>query len=178
MISRREVLAATATLPFARPAGAQGSAPQAPAPQGSAPDWDAGPLAHLLPGVSADQILIKASFHQAPAAAPELLVGTTRIQGRQGDSAGLFWQFRATGLRPGTAHRLTLQDGQGRPLAEPWDLSTFPAPDQAVPRLRLLFYSCGGGHDLFGEQHSGFDSSPSRCAGGCCAAACPFSPTR
>jgi hypothetical protein len=151
MIARRDMMVATAALaPLARGARAQG---------GGA-DWDQGRLAHLLPTVSHERMLIKASFHEPLAAAPELQAGDTRVQGLRGDSAGLFWQFHVAGLRPDTPYRLDLRDAQHRPLAEPWTLKTFPAPDQAVQRLRVLIYSCAGGHDLFGEQHTGFQFLP------------------
>jgi hypothetical protein len=155
MITRRNIMAAAAT---AAPL-LSGLARRAHA-QSSAPDWDHGQLAHLLPTVSSDRMLIKASFRQPLTAAPFLQVGETRFAGVRGDSVGLFWQFHAADLRPGTPYQLTLRDADGNTLAEPWTLKTFPAPGQAVPRMRLLMYSCAGGHDVFAEAHTGFEFLP------------------
>lgn len=35
-----------------------------------------------------------------------------------------------------------------------------PAPDELPSRLRLLVYSCAGGHDIFGAAHTGFEFLP------------------
>jgi hypothetical protein len=112
--------------------------------------WDAGQLAHLLPAVSHDRLLIKASFRAPLAAAPVLSVGGQRVEGVRADTAGLFWTFHAAGLRPGAPHRLELS-GDGGALCEPWTLATFPAPEERPGRLRLLVFSCAGGHDIFAE---------------------------
>jgi hypothetical protein len=109
--------------------------------------WEQGRLAHLLPTVSHDRFLIKASFDPPLEAAPELRVGALRIRGQRNAGRGDFWQFDVPGLKPGTPYRLSLVSGDGRALCEPWNLSTFPAPDTMPPRLRLLIYTCGGGHD-------------------------------
>ncbi|HYZ32564.1 MAG TPA: hypothetical protein VE684_09830 [Crenalkalicoccus sp.] len=154
MVTRREMMAATAAFPVLSALAGQASA------QGNPADWDKGQLAHLLPTVSHERMLIKASFRQPLAEAPVLRVGETAVTGLRSDSAGLFWQFHAAGLRPGTPYQLSLSDGQGRPLAAPWTLRTFPAPGEAVPWMRLLMYSCAGGHDLFGEAHTGFQFLP------------------
>jgi hypothetical protein len=147
MVMRRDVMAAAVPLlsAFAGPARAQSS--------GS--NWDQGQLTLLLPAVNHERALIKAPFRQPLTAAPVLQISETRIVGVRGDSAGLFWQFHAAELRPGTPYRLTLRDADGGSLAEPWTLKTFPAPNQAVLRMRLLMYSCAAGHDLFGEAHTG-----------------------
>jgi hypothetical protein len=108
--------------------------------------WNAGALSHLLPTVSDSAILIKASFAEPLAAAPLLRVGATDITGRMTDTAGQFWQFLATGLPPGKKHTLSLVGAGGRALCEPWELSTFPAPDSQPERFRVVFYTCAGGH--------------------------------
>jgi hypothetical protein len=151
MITRRDAIAAAAAAPLL-PASAR---------RAGAAEWDGGRLAHLLPTVGHDRLLLKASFRRPLAGTPVLRVGDQRVAGVRGDSAGLFWQFHAAGLRPGATHRLALHDADGRPLAEPWTLKTFPAPDQAAPRLRLLVFSCAGGHDLFEEARTGFGFLPS-----------------
>jgi hypothetical protein len=111
------------------------------------PHWDQGRLLHLLPTVSHDRMLIKASFDRPLDGTPELRVGNLRVLGSKNIAAGDFWQFDAPGLRPATAYRLALLDGNGRALCEPWQLATFPAPDVMPSKFRLLIYTCAGGHD-------------------------------
>jgi len=122
----------------------------ADADQARARDWDAGRVGHLLPTVSDTRLLIKVSFTQPLAAAPTLKVGTTSVRGRANDTQGEFWQFHATGLRPDHRYRLSLVAAGGAALCEPWDLSTFPARDARPDRVRVLFFTCAGGHDANG----------------------------
>jgi hypothetical protein len=111
--------------------------------------WDAGAVAHLLPTVNHERMLIKASFSRALAEAPSLRVGDGQsARGERTDTAGEIWQFDVTGLKPATSFKLALT-GEGRSLCEPWSLWTFPAPDQRPEKLRLLIYTCAGGHDVF-----------------------------
>jgi len=154
MTTRRDFMlgAAAAALPrlIASGIGGPASAAEAPAPRET--NWDQGQVQHLLPTVSHDRFLIKASFMQAQLAAPELMVGATRVRGQSNAPAGDFWQFDVTGLAPATPYQLTLSGAGGHALCEPWSLSTFPAPDAAPERLRLMIYTCGGGHDAL-SQH-------------------------
>jgi hypothetical protein len=112
--------------------------------------WDAGRVRHLLPTVSDTEILVKASFDAPLAAAPALGIGDLRVPGRVTDTRGEFWQFHAIGLAPGRRHLLSLVDADGRALCAPWNLATFPAPEDRPERLRVLFYTCAGGHDALG----------------------------
>ena len=48
-------------------------------------------------------------------------------------------------------YTLALIDAVGRPLCDAWPLRTFPAPGDQPDRLRVLFYTCAGGHDLTGR---------------------------
>src|SRR5262245_41119946 len=32
-------------------------------------------------------------------------------------------------------------------LCEPWQIATFPAPDERPEQFRVLFFSCAGGHE-------------------------------
>ena len=73
---------------------------------------------------------------------------------------GSFWQFHAGDLRPGTAYELSLTSTEGRSLCQPWKLSTMPSPDELPGKLRLLIYSCAGGHDLFSTAHTGLEFLP------------------
>ncbi len=122
--------------------------------------WDDGDLAHVLPTSSHDRILIKASFKKPLDAAPILQVGDQRISGLRSDTRGSFWQFHAADLRPGTPYELSLTSADGRSLCQPWKLSTMPGPDELPSKLRLLIYSCAGGHDLFSTAHTGFEFLP------------------
>jgi len=111
--------------------------------------WDAGQVRHILPGVSDSCMLIKTSFARPLGDAPELRLqsggSVRRVAGRMSDTGGEFWQFYLEDLSPATRYELSLMDASGMPLCDSWPLSTFPAPDQSVDRLRLLIYTCAGG---------------------------------
>jgi hypothetical protein len=142
-VSRRNFLRASsaATLGFSLPIEVFAQAPAAPA----AP-WDAGSLVHLLPTVSDTRILIKASFNAALTEAPTLRVDGTSVQGRMSDTQGEHWHFHVMGLQPGRPYTLSLMGNRGQSLTQPWELATFPAPDEQPGRFRILFFSCAGGH--------------------------------
>jgi hypothetical protein len=131
------------------------------ATQGNDAAWDAGSVVHLLPTVSHERLLLKASFRQPQRLPPVLLVGGRKIRGITTDTAGLFWAFTAGGLEPGRKHQLQLLDSGGRPLCGPWPLATFPSPAETPGRLRLLIYSCAGGHDVL-PDHKPTDVSTHR----------------
>jgi hypothetical protein len=150
MPTRRDFLiAATAAgLPGVVTSGVAGHAPAVSAASLREETWDQGRLVHLLPTVSKDRFLIKASFEAPLAVAPELSVGTSRVRGQRNPGDGSFWQFDVPGLESATTYTLSLTGDDGRALCEPWPLTTFPAPDAMPPRLRLMIYTCGGGHDV------------------------------
>ncbi|TFW05125.1 hypothetical protein E4K72_11765, partial [Oxalobacteraceae bacterium OM1] len=127
-------LAAGASLPFPIEALAAAS------------DWNAGEVVHLLPTANHERVLLKASFRQPLQQAPQLQAAGRTFKGRKSDGAGRFWQFDMTGLQPDTRYTLKLSDAKGRALCSPWDLKTFPRPDAAPERLRMLVYTCAGGH--------------------------------
>jgi hypothetical protein len=129
---------------------------ETPAPR----NWDDGDLAHLLPTSSHDCILIKASFKKPLEAAPILQVGDKRVSGVRSDTRGSFWQFHAAELRPGKSYELSLVSSDGHSLCQPWTLSTMPAPYELPSKLRILIYSCAGGHDLFSAANTGFGFLP------------------
>jgi hypothetical protein len=112
-------------------------------------DWDAGVVLHLLPTVSDTRMLIKISLYRSQFSAPLLQIEgggiTQRITGRMTDTGGEFWEFYVEDLSPSQEYRLALQDSGGTSLCEPWPLATFPAPQQQVQQLRMLFYTCAGG---------------------------------
>jgi hypothetical protein len=122
--------------------------------------WDDGEVAHVLPTASHNQILVKVSFKRPLEVAPALQVGEQRIVGERSDTHGAFWQFHAADLKSGTPYRISLSSSDGRALCQPWTLSTMPAPDELPSKLRLLVYSCAGGHDLFRSAHTGFEFLP------------------
>jgi hypothetical protein len=115
------------------------------AAQGAA-SWSRGGVRHLLPGVSHDRVLLKAGFESPQAAPPVLRAGDRAAAGVRLDSAGEFYSFDAPKLEPARTYHLTLLDAGGRPLCDPWPLSTFPHPDATPARFRLLVYTCAGGH--------------------------------
>lgn len=112
----------------------------------AAEEWQAGEVAHLLPTANHERILLKASFRSPLAAAPQLKIGSRRIAGRKSDGAGRFWQFDAAGLQADTAYTLQLLDARGAALCAPWPLRTFPRQDAAPSHVRLLVFTCAGGH--------------------------------
>jgi hypothetical protein len=149
MATRREFLAGAAvvaTLPRLITTGIGGPASAAENPP-LEKDWDQGTVQHLIPTATHDRFLIKASFREPQVAAPELAIGNTRVRGQSNAAAGDFWQFDVSGLSPATSYRLALTGAGGKALCEPWQLATFPAPDAMPERLRLMIYTCGGGHD-------------------------------
>ena len=144
---RRGFLRGTAAtaLTVTAPTDLLAQAANAAAPTGV---WDSGALRHLLPTVSHNRILIKASFNAPLTDAPTLRIGGTSIRGRMGDTRGEHWHFYATDLKPGRPHRLSLVGAKARPLCQPWELATFPGPDERPEKFRLLIYTCAGGHEI------------------------------
>jgi hypothetical protein len=157
MQTRRDFLigaASLATVIAAResPAGAQSS---------NAASWNGNDVVHLLPTVSHQRFLVKASFKTPHREPPSLTVDKRKIPGRSGDSDGLFWTFDAQSLEPGRKYDLQIADNRGRVLCDPWPLSTFPAPTDTPKSLRLLIFSCAGGHDIL-PDHKPTDVSTHR----------------
>ena len=147
MPTRRDFLIGAASLATAAMTD-KVSAAQRPSGQ----TWDSGEVVHLLPAASHERFLIKASFsgpHQAP---PVLLAGSRKIPGRAGDTLGFFWTFDVSGLEPGRPYTLQILEPRGRPLCAPWQLSTLPSPGDSPKSVRLLIYSCAGGHDVLPDH--------------------------
>ena len=95
MIQRRDLLAgAAATGRSLLPLDLHGTS------RAADDGWNAGLVAHLLPTVSHDRILLKASFHEPLKEIPFLHVGGRPIVGERTDREGFFWQFDAAGLEP------------------------------------------------------------------------------
>jgi hypothetical protein len=108
--------------------------------------WDAGDVVHLLPTANHERLFLKASFRNALRQAPRLQVGHRHVTGHRSDTDGRFWQFDVSGLSADTTYPLRLVDAAGRPLCATWPLKTFPRPDAAPDHVRLLVYTCAGGH--------------------------------
>ncbi len=101
--------------------------------------WNYGDVAHILPTVNHQRFLIKVSFLKPLAEVPVLKVGGASIvKGAKTDSEGRFWMFDAGGLNPDTEYLLSMTDGKGAALCDPWPLRTFPHPEANPKRLRLL----------------------------------------
>jgi hypothetical protein len=101
---------------------------------------------HLLPAVSHDRILVKASFRR-PLKAAVMRAGGKSVTGARTDSEGQFWTFDVAGLKPGTLYELQLLEGH-QTLGDPWTIRTFPHPSESVSNFRLLVYTCAGGHPV------------------------------
>ena len=157
MTDRREFLVTSAALASALVSGGAAAAPKGR----SAPAWNAGDVAHLIPTANHQRILIKASLKRAQRLPPSLLIAGRKIRGHAGDTQGRFWSFDARGLEPGRTYKPELVDGHGRALCAAWPLSTFPAPGDSAKQLRLLVYSCAGGHDIL-PDHQPTDVSKHR----------------
>lgn len=148
MQTRRQMLTQSIAAGAALALGAnEGSAQTSPAP-GTV--WNHGKLAHVLPTASHNRLLLKASFSSPLESAPSATIAGTRIAGRPTGLAGTTWSFDARELKPDTAYVIELKDSSNRALSEPWVLRTLPAPDATPSRLRLLVFTCAGGHDALG----------------------------
>jgi hypothetical protein len=112
-------------------------------------NWNSGKVLHILPTVNHQRMLIKVSFMEPLPKPPVLTIPGTgaRVVGVRTDSQGSFWRFDVSGLHPKTEYKLALHDAEGHELCDPWPLATFPSPDRAVQRFRLLIYTGLGGHD-------------------------------
>lgn len=139
---------------FLRYSAAAGAALVAPLGCGGGDDTVTQPvddpdLAHVLATASHDRLYVKLSLHVPPATAPVLRVDGRPVRGIRTDTLGRFWAFDARDLPPGRPHVLVLVAG-ARQLSAPWLLRTLPAPAARPRALRLLAYTCAGGHDAFG----------------------------
>ncbi len=139
--SRRQFLLSTLGAAAARPQASDG--------------WEAGSVRHLLPGVSHDRLLLKASFLRPLPALPRLRVGSRMVEGARSDTPGEFFSFHVEGLEPDRPHELQLLENGGKPLCAPWPLQTFPGPGAEPRRFRLMIYTCAGGHDAMRNPDTG-----------------------
>src|ERR671939_1965272 len=115
MPPRREFLVQTAAAGLSTTVLSGIAGPAAAQAVSSTPDstWDQGRLVHLLPTVSHERILIKASFDRPLDGTPVLEAGSTRVRGQQTAPGGEFWQFDIGELRPATTYRLAAASARG-----------------------------------------------------------------
>ncbi len=127
-------------------AGATGVAPSLVLAQRGG--WSAGQVSHLVPAANHNRFIIKAGFRRS--VVPALLVADKRIPGRPTDTTDTGFAFDVQGLSPDTTYELSLVQGREN-LCDPWPLKTFPAPDAEPEHVRLLVFTCAGGHPLMSE---------------------------
>lgn len=135
---------------FLRTGGAIGLAGLAARPEGAYAEdgWRQGDLLHLVPGANHERFVVKCSF-RTPRTPPVLRVGDLRVPARTTDSESRYFAFDAQGLRPDHPYSLQLVDETGASLTDPWPLRTYPAPDARPESVRLLAYTCAGGHPSY-----------------------------
>ena len=68
------------------------------------------------------------------------------VAGCPTETHGEFFVFDASGLTPDREYRLELRVGQTFQI-EPWTLRTMPRVDASPQSLRILAYTCAGGHE-------------------------------
>lgn len=111
--------------------------------------WSGGRIEHLIPAANHERIVLKCVFAD-PVAAPLLHIANQQVEGRATDASGRSYAFHAGGLKPSTRYELIIKSGKSS-ISEPWTLQTFPAPDEAPEHVRLMVYTCAGGHPLMSE---------------------------
>ena len=110
--------------------------------------WRQGDLAHLVPTANHERVVVKCSFRNARRP-PFLRIGEARVAARTTDSESRYFAFDAHGLEPDRQYTLQLVDAADAPLTDPWPLRTYPAPDAQPESVRLLAYTCAGGHPAY-----------------------------
>jgi hypothetical protein len=114
----------------------------------AAETWDPGTVVHLLPTVNDNRLLLKVSFNHPLLGPSRLRIDSKFYPGVRTDTHGQFWAFDAMGLEAARPYELQLVNSGGQRLCDPWTLKTFPLPSEQPRRLRLLIYTCAGGHDV------------------------------
>src|SRR5262245_27466718 len=89
--------------------------------------WNAGAVRHLLPGVSHNRLLLKASFVRPLTAPPALRAGSRKAPGVRLDTSGEFYSFDLARLAPDETYQLVLEDNAGKALCDRWPITTFPS---------------------------------------------------
>jgi hypothetical protein len=148
MPTRRDFLIGAASVATAALSSSTANAAQARSNR----TWNSGDVAHLLPAATHERFLIKTSFRTPHRVPPVLLAGGRKVSARAGDTLGFFWAFDVGGLEPNRRYTLQILDARGRALCDPWPLATLPAPGDTPKSVRLLIYSCAGGHDVLPDH--------------------------
>ncbi len=112
----------------------------------AADGWSAGTIAHLIPVVNHDSLLLKVSFVE-PQQNPALKIGRNTYGGQKMDTLGRFWSFTASDLESRQQYELSLVNNSGNSFADSWPLTTAPAESDRADNLRVLMYTCAGGPD-------------------------------
>ena len=107
-------------------------------------NWKDGDVAHILPTVNHNRMLISTSFKRV-INEPILKVGKQSFKGQMRDSKGYFWAFDCANLQSETEYNLRLFE-KAEPLCDAWPLKTFPTPNTDMAQLKLMVYTCAGGH--------------------------------
>ncbi len=108
--------------------------------------WKDGEVAHILPTVNHNRFLVSTSYKRV-VKQPILKVGNQSFKGQMRDTKGFFWIFDCPNLEANTAYQLQIFESQ-KALCDAWELKTFPAPSEDAKALRLMMYTCAGGHPL------------------------------
>jgi hypothetical protein len=122
---------------------------------GSTTSWNSGAVAHILPTANHNRILFKVSFKRI-VQDPVIDIGHRQISGIKTDGVGMFWSFDCVSLLPSTEYDVKLLEGK-KLLCDSWPIKTFPHPTDSPDHLKVLVYTCAGGHplsrDLFGDVY-------------------------
>jgi hypothetical protein len=113
--------------------------------------WNPGIVSHLLPAANHARFSIKVSLAESLDSPPVLHVGDRSVGGRPTDSLNQYFSFDIDGLEADVEYPLRLSDSGGASLCDPWPLRTFPAPDAEPEHVRLVAYTCAGGHPDDGD---------------------------
>jgi len=152
-ISRRQLLIhATAAAACLTRRGSPGDVLDAHLFAQSRDSWRPGTVFHILPAVSHERMLLKVSFVEAQPGAPQLRMDGRTVAGSRTDTRGFFWEFDVQSLAPAREYRLELRSDRGAALSDPWTITTFPEPGSAVDHVRVVFFTCAGGHDALLEN--------------------------
>ena len=109
--------------------------------------WQSGMVNHIIPQVSHNRIFITLSTITPMLTPPILEIGKKRVVGERRDSQGQHWFFDIDGLESNQTYSLKLT-GNSERLCDDWSIKTFPHPSSDVEKMRLLIYTCAGGHPM------------------------------
>lgn len=123
-------------------------------------NWDQGEVKHILPTANHDRLLFKISLNRIQEKNPSLFVGSNSYPGIRTDTEGKFWAFDVNDLEPDTEYEISLLDVDSKRLCDSWPIRTFPHPNASPDRLRLLIYTCAGGHDGLRDPDTGLGFVP------------------